>query len=147
MLQHPLQWRDFVADLDGLKRAVIREGLRFQPVVSGIPRVALRDLEIDGYLIPEGAVVAVSIPSALRDPDVYAEPDTFNIHRTEQQRWNFAFGAGAHRCLGEALARAEMEEMLAMIARLAPDTRLIGAPPYLRQGAIRQVSPMQVEFA
>lgn len=147
MLQRPDQWADFVADPDGLKKAVVEEGLRFQPVISAIPRVAVRDLDIDGYLVPEGAVVAISIPSALRDPDVFADPDTFNIHRTDQQRWHFVFGAGAHRCVGEALARAEMEETLGAIARLAPQTRLVGPPPKLSFGAIRPVSAMSVAFA
>ncbi len=147
LLQHPDQWRDFCADPDGLKRAVVEEGLRYQPVVSAIPRVAVRDLEIDGIHVPAGAVIAVSILSVQRDPEVFADPDRFDIHRTDRPRWNFAFGAGAHRCLGEALARAEMEETLATIARLAPDTRLIGDPPRLVPGAIRQVGPMQVAFA
>ncbi|MDJ0921162.1 MAG: cytochrome P450 [Henriciella sp.] len=146
MLQRPDQWADFVADTEGLKRAVVEEGLRFQPVIAGIPRVALKDLDVDGYRIPEGAVIAVSIMSALRDPDVFSDPDTFNIHRTDQQRWHFVFGAGAHRCVGEALARAEMEETLGAIARLAPKTKLIGPPPELAPGAIRQVGPMQVVF-
>lgn len=146
LLQHPDQWQDFVADPDGLKRGVVEEGLRFQPVVSGIPRVLLRDLDVDGVRLPEGSVVAVSLVSALRDPDVFADPDRFNIHRTDQQKWHYAFGAGAHRCVGEALARAEMEEALATIARLAPATRLVGPPPKLGFGAIRPISAMQVAF-
>ena len=146
LLQHPDQWADLIADPDGLKRAAVEEGMRFQPVVSGIPRIAMRDIEIDGYIVPQGAVIAISIISALRDPDIFADPDRFNIHRTDQQRWHFGFGAGAHRCVGEALARAEMEEMLATIARIAPNTQLIGEPPTLAPGAIRQVGPMTVSF-
>ena len=147
LLQHPSQWQDFVADPEGLKRNVVEEGLRYQPVISGIPRVALRDMEIDGYHIPEGAVVAVSLISSLRDPEVFDAPDTFNIHRTDQQRWHYVFGAGAHRCVGEALARAEMEELLATIARMAPKTQLVGPPPQLGDGAIRPIGRMQVAFA
>ncbi len=146
LLQHPEQWQNFVADPDGLKRGVVQEGLRYQPVVSAIPRVLLRDLEVDGYRLPEGSVVAVSLVSALRDPDVFADPEQFDIHRTDHQRWHFAFGAGAHRCVGEALARAEMEEALATIARLAPNSRLVGRPPQLGFGAIRPVSAMTVAF-
>lgn len=146
LLQHPEQWTDLIADPDGLKRAAVEEGMRYQPVVSGIPRIAMRDIEIDGYLVPQGAVIAISIISALRDPEIFSEPDRFNIHRTDQQRWHFGFGAGAHRCVGEALARAEMEEMLATIARMAPNTKLIGDPPTLTPGAIRQVGPMTVAF-
>jgi cytochrome P450 len=146
MLRHQEQWRAFCADPDGLKRAVVDEGLRFDPVVGGIPRIAVTDLEIDGYRVPAGTPVAVSLVSILRDPDVYADPDDFNIHRTDHQRWHPVFGAGAHRCVGEALARAEMEETLAVIARLAPRTRLIGDFPRLAPGAIRQVGPMTVSF-
>ncbi len=146
LLQHPDQWQEFVAAPDRLKRAVVEEGLRYQPVISVIPRVALQDMHIDGYHIPKGTVIAVSLISALRDPDIFKQPDRFNIHRDDQQRWHYVFGAGAHRCVGEALARAEMEELLASIGRLAPATRLVGPPPQLGEGAIRPVGSMQVAF-
>ena len=146
LLQHPEQWKALCVDPDGLKKRASEEGLRYQPVVSGIPRVTTKDLEIEGYVIPAGAVLAVSILSVLRDPAVYADPESFNIHRTDQQRWHLAFGAGAHRCAGEALARVELEETLAAIARLAPNTRIVGAAPKLQPGAIRTVDQMQVEF-
>ena len=147
LLQHPDQWAALVADPDGLKKKASEEGLRFEPVVSGIPRVTTKDLEIEGYVIPAGAVLMVSLLSVLRDPEVYADPETFNIHRTDQQRWHLAFGAGAHRCAGEALARVELEEPLAAIARFAPNTRVVGTPPKLQPGAIRTVDQFQVEFA
>lgn len=147
LLRHPEQWRAFCADPDGLKRGVVDEGLRYEPIVSGIPRIAVTDLDIDGYRVPAGTPVAVSLLSILRDPDVYADPDAFNIFRTDHPRWHPIFGAGAHRCVGEALARAEMEEVLATIARIAPNTELIGDFPRLDPGAIRQVAGMQVAFA
>lgn len=147
LLQHPAQWRALRADPDRLKRQVVEEGLRYEPVVSGIGRVVTDDIELEGYLIPPGAAVVLSLVSVLRDPEVYAEPDTFNIHRTDHPRWNFAFGAGAHRCVGEALARVEMEEALTTIARLAPRTELIGDAPVLLPGPIRSVSQMRVAFA
>lgn len=147
LLQHPEQWRALIADPDGLKKKASEEGLRYEPVVAGIPRVALDDMAVEGYLIPGGAMISVSLLSVLRDPEVYANPDSFDIHRTDQQRWHLAFGAGAHRCAGEALARVELEEVLAAIARLAPNTRIVGAAPRLNPGAIRTVDQMRVEFA
>ncbi len=147
LLCHRGQWRAFCADPDGLKKGVVAEGLRYEPIVSGVPRVALHDLEIDGFLAPAGTPIAVSLLSALRDPDVYADADTFDIRREDHPRWHPIFGGGAHRCLGEALARAEMEETLATIARLAPNTELVGEIPKLAPGAIRQVGAMQVAFA
>ncbi|HYD86368.1 MAG TPA: cytochrome P450 [Vitreimonas sp.] len=148
LLRHPQQWRAFCADPQGLKKAVVAEGLRYDPIVSGVPpRVALRDIELDGYLIPAGTPIAVSLISALRDPEVYADPDRFDIARTDHPRWHPIFGGGAHRCLGEALAKAEMEETLAVIARLAPNTQLIGDVPKCSAGPIRQVGEMRVAFA
>ncbi len=147
LLRHPDQWEAFCADPDGLKKQVVEEGLRYDPVVGSIPRVALRDIDIDGYTIPAGQVVAPSILAALRDPAVYHEPDRFNIFRTDHPRWSLAFGFGAHRCLGEALARAELEEALAVIARMAPGTRIIGPPPKLSGvGGIRTIDGMTVSF-
>ena len=109
--------------------------------------MAIEDIEIDGYRIPAGTPIAVSLLSALRDPDVYANPEAFDITRTDHPRWHPIFGGGAHRCVGEALAKAEMEEPLGVIARLAPHTTLIGEVPKLQPGAIRQVGAMQVAFA
>ena len=147
LLAHPDQWRAFCADPDGLKKGVVNEGLRYEPVISAIPRVALEDIDVDGYRIPAGSIIAVSILSALRDPDVYADPEAFDITRTDHPRWHPVFGAGAHRCAGEALARAEMEETLAVVARLAPDAKLVGAFPRLMPGAIRQIDQMEVSLA
>jgi cytochrome P450 len=146
LLRRPDQWRMFCADPDGLKKGVVAEGLRYDPVISGIPRVALKDIDIDGYCVPAGTPIAVSLLSALRDPEVYANPDTFDITRGDHPRWHPIFGGGAHRCVGEALAKAEMEETLATIARLAPNSELIGDIPRLAPGAIRQVGAMQVAF-
>ncbi len=147
LLQHPTQWRAFCENPDALKRGVVDEGLRFEPVISGIPRVAVKDFELDGYLIPAGTLVAVSLLSALRDEEVFVDAGRFDITRTDHPRWHLIFGAGAHRCVGEALARAEMEETLATIARLAPNTKLVGEEPRLKPGPIRQIDQMQIAFA
>jgi hypothetical protein len=148
LLQHPDQWALVCADPDKWKRAAVEEGLRYDPPVGSVGRVAIRDFEIDGVLIPEGRVASISLVSALRDPDVYKEADRFDIRREGLPKWNIAFGAGAHRCLGEALARAEMEEAIATIARLAPKTRIVGKPPTITgHVAIRAIDAMTVAFA
>ncbi len=147
LLQHKDQWALVCADPDRWKKAAIEEGLRFDPPVASVPRVALKNFEIDGVLIPEGRVITVSLLTGLRDPEVYPDPDRFDIRREGIPRWNIAFGGGAHRCLGEALARAEMEESIATIARLAPQTRIVGKPPTITgHVAIRHIDAMTVEF-
>lgn len=147
LLQHQDQWAMLVADPDRWKKPAVEEGLRYDPPVGTAPRLAIRDFEVGGVLVPEGRVVTVSIIAALRDGDVYPDPDRFDITREGLPRWNIAFGHGAHRCLGEALARAEMEESISAIARLAPKTRMIGKPPtIIGHVAIRHIDEMIVEF-
>lgn len=148
LLQHPEQWEAFCADPDGLKKQVAEEGLRYDPAVSGVPRFALADLDIDGCIVPKGSLLSWSIISSMRDEKVYADPDRFDIFRKDHPRWSPAFGAGAHRCLGEALARAELEETLAAIARRAPNTKLVGAPPRIFGiVGVRQIDRMEAAFA
>lgn len=147
LLQHPEQWALVCADPDRWKKAAVEEGLRYDPPVGSVPRFTLKDLEIEGVVIPAGRVAAMSLVAGLRDPDVYPDPDRFDIRRESLPKWNIAFGGGAHRCLGEALARAEMEESIATIARLAPGVTLIGKPPTVKgSAAIRHIDAMTVEF-
>ena len=140
--RHPDQWAAFVADPDGLKARVAAEGLRFDPVIGSLPRIALQDFELEGVTIPKDAVIAPIVPAILHDPAVYASPDQFNIHRTDHPRYHPVFGAGAHRCLGEALARAELEETLAAMATLAPEARLIRAPNLSGVSGARSIDGM-----
>lgn len=147
LLEHPDQWAALVANPDGVKKGAATEGLRYEPVALGVPRFSIAPFELDGYDVPPGRLVIFSIVSACRDPEVYSNPDTFDIHRTDHPRWLFTFGGGAHRCLGEALARVEIEETLAAIARLAPKTELAGPRPRLANAPIRAVDQMKVAFA
>jgi len=147
LLRHPSQWRAFCEDPDGLKKGVVSEGLRYEPVISAIPRFSVRDFEIDGYHVPAGTIIGPSMVSILRDEETYAEPERFDITRSDHPKWHPIFGAGAHRCVGEALARAELEETLAVIARVAPKTTLVGDFPRLKPGPIRQIDQMRVAFA
>lgn len=147
LLQHPDQWAALCADPAGLAPAATAEGLRFDPVIGALPRVATMDLTLGGVPIPAGSVLSPVVLAALRDPEVYAAPERFDIHRTDHPRLHPVFGAGAHRCLGEALARAELEEALAALARLAPGARMIGAPPRLSGVAgVRGVDAMRVRL-
>lgn len=140
--RHPDQWAAFVADPEGLKADVAAEGLRFDPVIGSLPRIAVADFGLEGVSIPKGAVLVPIMPAILRDPDVYAEPDVFDIHRRDHPRYHPVFGAGAHRCLGEALARAELEEALAAFASLAPDAKLLVAPTLKGVAGARSIDGM-----
>lgn len=145
MMQHPDQWALLVEDPETRAPAAVAEGLRFDPVIGSLARISLEPREIDGVLLPRGTFVAASMLTALRDPAVYADPGRFDITRTDHPRLHPVFGGGPHRCLGEALARIELEETLKALARLVPDMVLDGPPVQLRgYGAVRTLGPMRV---
>ncbi|MEY8828782.1 cytochrome P450 [Sedimentitalea sp. XS_ASV28] len=145
LLLHPEQWALLVQDPERWATPAVLEGLRYDPMIGSLPRITLEPREIEGILIPKGSFVAVSMLTALRDPDVYADPDSFDITRSDHPRLHPVFGGGPHRCLGEALARVELEEALKALARLVPDMRLDGPPVTLRgYGAVRSLSDMRV---
>jgi cytochrome P450 family 103 len=146
LLQHREQWEAVCRDAALIPGAVL-EALRYEPSVGAFARFALEEIEIDGYVAPGDSLLSLSTMSAMRDPAVYAEPDRFNIKRTDHPRWHAVFGGGAHRCLGEALARAELEEGLAAVAARLPQLELVGEPPKMGEhSGIRPITAMQVAW-
>ena len=144
LLRHPEQWAAVSRD-PGLIPAAVAESLRFEPSVGSAGRVAREEIRLDGHVVPAGSLILLSTLSALRDEAVYARPDTFDIRRTDLPRLHPIFGGGAHRCIGEALARIELEEGLGALMRLAPHLRLTGAMPVIQgHSGIRRIDGLRV---
>lgn len=147
LLQNPAQWALLKEDPEKWVSGAVSEGLRFDPVIGSIGRITVEQHEIEGVSIPPDTLISASMLTALRDPDIYAEPDRFDISRDDHPRLHPVFGGGPHRCLGEALARIELEEALKAVARMAPDMALLGEPARLRgYGAVRTVSAFTVRM-
>jgi cytochrome P450 len=104
LAEHPDQRRDIVEDRSLLTNAV-DETLRFEPTGPHLARYVARDAEYYGTTIPAGSAVLLLVGSANRDERKYADPDRFDIHRTDRQ--HLTFGFGLHYCLGANLARLE----------------------------------------
>ena len=145
LLEHREQW-DAVRTDQSLIPGAVSEAMRFEPTVGSIPRFTLEDIALDGHVVPRNSILTLSTMSAMRDPTQYAEPDRFNIHRTDHPRRHLVFGAGAHRCLGETLARVELEEGLAALLERLPELRLKDNPLIVRghAGIRRLILPMRV---
>jgi hypothetical protein len=108
LFDHPEQAAE-IRDGDGATvNNAVEELLRLLTVVhTGRRRVATEDVELAGVLIRAGEGVIASEPAANRDPAQFAHPDELDIHR--EQNHHMAFGYGVHRCLGQPLARLELQ--------------------------------------
>ena len=94
------------ADLS-LVPAFVEEVLRFESPVAGLVRRATQDVELNGTLIPEGAMVMARYQAANRDADAFDHADEFDLDRGRSTP-HLAFGVGPHFCVGAALARQEL---------------------------------------
>ncbi|SDN99519.1 hypothetical protein SAMN05660199_01071 [Klenkia soli] len=126
LLTHRDQWDRLVAD-PSLADGAIEEVLRTSPSIVAWRRLAIRDAEVAGTPIPEGAELLLLMGSANRDPEQFSDPDTFDITRTNA-REHLAFGYGIHFCLGNKLAKLQSGIALREIARRLPGLRLAVAP-------------------
>ena len=143
LLQHRDQWDAVCADPDRAADAV-REALRHEPPVGSIGRVVVEPLTIDDILLEPGTVLSLSIVSAQRDEARFKNAQDFDIARDDHPRWSLTFGLGPHRCLGEALARAELEEALTVLTQKLPALELLTPPTAKGHSGIRGITAMQV---
>lgn len=105
LLQHPNQMALLRANPSYIESA-IEEMLRYNgPVETPTLRWALEDVFFQGHHIQKGDLVMPSLLAANRDPEIFANPDVFDITRNPNR--HIAFGAGIHYCLGAPLARLE----------------------------------------
>ncbi|MFJ3230869.1 cytochrome P450 [Streptomyces sp. NPDC086787] len=125
LLRNPERLAELRADPELLPSAV-DELMRMLSIADGLLRIALEDIEVAGTRIRKGEGVVFATSVINRDDSVYAEPDTLDWHRPT--RHHIAFGFGIHQCLGQNLARAEMEIALGTLLRRLPGLRL-AAPP------------------
>ncbi|MFF6886161.1 cytochrome P450 [Streptomyces sp. NPDC012421] len=124
LLRHPERMAQLRAD-PALLPTAVEELLRFLSIADGMLRVAREDVEIDGAVIRAGDGVVFSTSLINRDGSVYADPDALDWERTA--RHHVAFGFGIHQCLGQNLARAELEIALGTLLRRLPGLRLAAA--------------------
>ena len=121
LLQHPHVWQEITAGAcDPLD--VVSETMRFTPCIGGIPRTLLADVEINGSTYPAGTLVMLQTGSSSREPGVWEAPDKFRHSRFAEAGCPKVqtFGAGAHYCLGVAMARMVLAECIAQVAEIAP---------------------------
>ena len=98
-----------------------------------IDRYATKDVRLAGAPIGRGDLVRVSIAGANRDPEVFGDPDRFDVHR-ENTRLHLAFAHGPHFCFGAQLARLEAQTAVRGLLDQLPGLRLDPATPSAPRG-------------
>jgi cytochrome P450 len=130
LLRHPAALDALRADTS-LAGAVVNETIRFEPSITVVPRTVLEPIEIGGVERAAGSMVFLASASASRDEDVWGDPDVFRPARfTEPDAPKLlSFGSGPHYCLGAALARMTMEEVLLAAARAGLGDTIVADTP------------------
>ena len=126
LLDNPHIWSDFLSNTNE-RNKIIEELLRIDGAVSGTARIASEDIEYNGVVFPKGTIVFAHLAAANMDEIVFEKPDSLNISNHEH---HFAFGGGLHKCIGAALARAEIQVALDVIAEKMPTIKKYGDALY-----------------
>ncbi|GAC1312986.1 MAG: cytochrome P450 [Acidimicrobiales bacterium] len=122
----PDQWA-LLGSRPELAPRAVEETMRYLGAVRGTARFASEDVQYRDVMFPAGTLVAASLAAANRDPDIWEGGDALDITREPSSAPQLTFGSGIHYCLGAALARAELQEALPLLARRMPGLTLDGA--------------------
>jgi cytochrome P450 len=136
-MQRPDVWTRCAQD-PAYCRSVVEEALRHSGLLVPF-RVATQDIEYDDVLIPAGTMLCFALPLTGRDPDAFDDPENFDPERKFTNR-HFAFGRGEHTCIGQHLARVQIEEGLHQITQRLKNPRITGEierRPFLGAGGLR----------
>lgn len=126
--EHPAEWDKLRAEPNKV-RGAIEEVLRYDSPFQALFRTTTREVVLAGHRIGAKEKVLVNLGAANRDPDAWDRPDTFDVDRNAAA--HLGFGFGIHHCMGQAMARLEMQalftEMAKRIARIEPAGKSVRA--------------------
>ncbi len=144
--QFPGEYQKLRAEPKKLRNA-FDESLRWDAPSRMAGRMATKDVEVDGYLIPAGTKVGLMFAAANRDPRFWDAPEEYRFDRDTKH--SLGWGYGVHGCVGRVLAQMESTALLGSIVREVESIELAG--PYepwmttVGHGPMRQ--PVKLAFA
>lgn len=130
----PDQWR-VLRDKPQFTRSAIDEVLRYHGAVINFFRTTVSNVTLAGVDIPADAKVLILFAAGNRDPKRWDSPDKFLIER--DARGQVGFGAGVHKCVGQMVARLEVELVLAALLEKVDKLELIGEPDTRLNNSLR----------
>jgi cytochrome P450 len=123
-----------------LLAGAVEEALRLEPAAAVVDRFATADVSLGGAPVKRGDLVTVSLAGANRDPAVFADPDRFEMRRSNS-RQHLAFAIGPHFCVGAQLARQEAVAAVGTLLDRLPGLRLDPARPSAPRGLVFRKPP------
>ncbi len=142
--QNPDQRAWLMQDLEGRLPSAREELLRFTSPVIYMRRTATKNVEVAGTKIAEGDKVVMYFGAANRDPDKFERPDSLDLARTPNE--HIAFGGGPHVCLGQHLARIEIDAILVEVLTRMGGLEILSPPEWLASNFISGPKAMPVRF-
>jgi cytochrome P450 len=153
LAEHPQQWEALAAD-PGLAGDAVEEGLRYEPITPFTARITTAEVTYRDVTFPEGTIVMVCAFTGNRDIEDKGgasgseqDAEVFDITAERPHARALTFGAGVHYCLGANLARAELEEALAFMAKRMRGLRLDGEPVYESITGIYGLAELPIAFS
>lgn len=149
LLEHPDQLAKLrESDDPAFVASAVEELLRYLHIThNGRRRVALEDVEIAGETIRAGEGVIMANDIGNRDPSVFPDPDRLDLGRNPRR--HVAFGFGVHQCLGQPLARMELQVVYSTLYRRIPALRLateLEKIPFKHDGSVYGVYELPVTW-
>ncbi|MER5306663.1 cytochrome P450 [Streptomyces sp. NPDC002773] len=139
-LTHPDEWERFKRERPA---TTAEEIVRWATPVVSFQRTATQNTELGGQKIAKGDRVGLFYSSANNDPEVFTDPERFDITRDPNPHLGFG-GGGPHFCLGKSLAIKEIELIFNAVADALPDLTLAGEPRRLRAAWLNGVKELRV---
>ncbi len=144
MTEFPEQ-RQMIIDEPALIPKMSHEALRLVSPVITMRRTATEDTEIAGQPIAENEKIIMWYGAANRDPEVFPDPDNFDMHRPNVEK-HLAFGHGVHRCLGNRIAQMQLNIAYERIFERFPNIRWTGKQKIAPVVLVHAISSLQVDL-
>jgi cytochrome P450 len=144
LMENPDQFAWMMADLPARLPSAREELLRWTSPVIYMRRTARHDTELAGQQIREGDKVVMYFGAANRDPAAFDRPEVLDLARTPNE--HIAFGTGPHGCLGQHIARIEIDAMLVEVLTRMTDFELAAPPEWLASNFISGPKAMPLRF-
>jgi cytochrome P450 len=140
---NPEQWRT-LRENRALTRPAFDEVLRWESPIQTFFRTTSRPVDISGTALPQDAKILLFLASANRDPRKWDDPERFDV--TRRAAGHVAFGAGIHLCVGQMLARLEVEMIIAALAARVERIDIAGEPRRKLSNSLRQFAALPIEL-